>query len=88
MSQSTLDLVLLALQKGLMIHGMGDSITDARYPNPVFSVMVTATTKKKIVVYAASNHESHEEAVRTACASAIERADSVIKPIRQAEVKP
>lgn len=78
----TKDLVLKALEKGFMIHGSGKAEKDKRYPNPVFSVMITATTKTKIVVYAAATHEDHEQALRQAIENAIERANSKVKPFK------
>lgn len=78
----TKDLVLQALEKGFMIHGSGKPEKDRRYPNPVYSVMITATTKTKIVVYAAATHEDHETALRTAIENALERANSKVQKIK------
>lgn len=80
-------LVLRALELRLMIHGGGNAVTGRSqsgivYDTPVFSVMVSATTKTKIVVYAAATHESHEEALRIALTNAISRSESKVEEIR------
>lgn len=80
---TTIELVLLALEKGFMIHGLGPAEKDPRYPEPVFSVMISATAKTKIVVYGGHTDPCHETALRCALAKAIERADSKVKPFRQ-----
>lgn len=79
---TTAELVLLALEKGLMIHGLGPAEKDPRYPEPVFSVMITATTKKKIVVYGGHTDSDHETALRGALEKAIERANSKVKLLK------
>lgn len=76
-------LVLRALELGLMIHGGGPAETGRSesgivYTVPVYSVLVSCTTKRSIVVYSCSTNEDHKEAVVEALTNAIERAESKV----------
>ena len=65
MSDPLLSKVIRALNLNLMIHGAGGQ-----------SVMITATTKKAIVVYSAAHAETMEQALDQALTSALDRVES------------
>lgn len=63
-------LVLRALEKGYMIHG------GAGKEEGVYSVMISVTTKRTIMVMACGTDPDHETALRYALTHALERGDS------------
>jgi hypothetical protein len=79
---TTAELVLAALEKGLVIHGLGPAEKDARYPEPVYSVMISAASKTKILVYGGDTGPCHETCLRNAIEKALERAASNVKPLK------
>lgn len=70
--ESLQSLVLRALEKGYMIHG------GAGKEEGVYSVMISATTKRNIIVMACGTDPDHETALRYALTQALERGDSGI----------